>query len=328
VYKSNNQDIVQPGSFAFNQYEYVPGRDPALAQTAKVTDMRVTDNGPLLTKVVLHCVAPGTKGLVIYYELDNKNGNLTITDSLDKLKVREKEAVHFAFPFNIPVAALNADNGAFPYAPFTDTLAGGNRDFGYIGKWMDWSGADWGLTFVSPQTPIMEWGAMRSEVIGANSSVSQWKTSFSPGQTLFSYALNNYWHTNYKADQEGNVCFSYTLIPHGPKDLVAAYKSAEDIIAPPVVLQSAKRHLESPFITLGNNQAVVNIIVPLSAPGSYWVRVYNPSDKPVHTTISAGTLKVFRSSVHQEKGASISPGGLDLEPFGNADLLLISGQNK
>lgn len=328
VYKSNNQDIVQPGSFAFNQYEYVPGRDPANAQTAKVTNMQVTDNGPLLTKVVLHCDAPGTKDLVISYELNNNNGNLTITDSLDKLKVREKEAVHFAFPFNIPGSALNADNGAFPYAPFTDTLAGGNRDFGYIGKWMDWSGADWGLTFVSPQTPIMEWGEMRSELIPANSSVSKWKTSFSPTQTLFSYALNNYWHTNYKADQEGSVCFSYTLIPHGPKDLVAAYKSAEEIIAPPVILQSAKRHLETPFIKLSNNQAVVNIIQPLATPGNYWIRVYNPSDKPVHTNLSAGTLKIFRSSMHQEKGTAVSPGGLDLEPFGNVDLLLISGLNK
>lgn len=41
-------------------------------------------------------------------------------------------------------------------------------------------------------------------------------------QTFFSYVMNNYWHTNYKADQDGPVTFRYALRPHGARSSTAA----------------------------------------------------------------------------------------------------------
>jgi hypothetical protein len=35
------------------------------------------------------------------------------------------------------------------------------------------------------------------------------------GTTVHAYLLNNYWHTNYKADQQGPLRFRFILRPHG-----------------------------------------------------------------------------------------------------------------
>ncbi|HTJ12387.1 MAG TPA: hypothetical protein VL547_10200, partial [Dinghuibacter sp.] len=276
------RNLIRPG---FNQYLYVPGRDPAGAQTAKVKRIDTTENGPLLTVIRIDADAPGARKLTIEYRLDNVSGALTIVDSIDKEKVRTKEAVHFAFPFDIPGADLVADNGAFPYHPFSDTLPGGNRDFGYVGKWMDVSNAKEGVTLCPLETPIMEWGSMRSEVIPAGASVSPWKKTFQPIQTFYSYAMNNYWHTNYKADQEGWAVFTYVLTPHGPRNLADCYKLGEEAAMPPTAGPAT-----GPGIRLTNPNIVVAAI------RGRRIEVYNPTDKPQATTIRGNqpiTLKPF-----------------------------------
>lgn len=314
------RDVVQHGPYELNQYEYVPGRDPAGAVTSHLTDIAVTEDGPLLTVIRLRAEAPGARALHIEYHLDNIDGTLTIIDSVDKEKVRTKEAVHFAFPLSIPGADLVADNGSFPYRPFVDTLAGGNRDFGYVGKWMDLSNNDWGLTLCSLETPIVEWGAMRSEVIAPGSSVSAWKTTFTPTQTFFSYALNNYWHTNYKADQDGWAAFTYVLQPHGPRNLVDCYKRGVEAEQPLVVLDAGAEDPGLPH--LSNPDAVIASVIPLLTKKMVWVEVYNPSDNPLETQVLAPGSTVYYSNIHQEVLAPLTGKALRLRPFERVNLIL------
>ena len=67
-------------------------------------------------------------------------------------------------------------------------------------------------------TPLMEIGTATDETPGPR-GVRLWKTSAPASQRLYSYALNNYWHTNYKADQDGPIAFRYAVEPHAGNDL-------------------------------------------------------------------------------------------------------------
>ena len=60
---------------------------------------------------------------------------------------------------------------------------------------------------------LVEQGSMLSEVKGKY-GVKDWKTRTHSLRPVFSYVLNNYWHTNFKADQEGMINVRYTLLPH------------------------------------------------------------------------------------------------------------------
>jgi hypothetical protein len=47
--------------------------------------------------------------------------------------------------------------------------------------------------------------------------------------------MNNYWHTNYKADQPGPVTFDFVLRFHGPFHLEAARKFGYEVTRPVLV---------------------------------------------------------------------------------------------
>jgi len=63
-----------------------------------------------------------------------------------------------------------------------------------------------------------------------------------PSAIFFSYAMNNYWHTNYRADQSGPIEFRYSLFPHAAYDAVRATRLGREE-RQPLIVASAKRKL-------------------------------------------------------------------------------------
>ncbi|MCX6562012.1 MAG: hypothetical protein NTU60_00250, partial [Candidatus Aminicenantes bacterium] len=140
-------------------------------------------------------------------------------DIIDKSRVREKESVHIAFPFRVIDGIVRLDIGWGLIRPDADQIAGSCKDFfGVLAA--DVSNSRMGLTWVSFDAPLVEIGRMTDETL-FDKSGRRWRTEIGPTQTLYSYAMNNYWHTNYKADQEGPVTLRYSIRPHG------VYNSAE-----------------------------------------------------------------------------------------------------
>lgn len=313
ILKATNTDIVKKGQYQFNQYLYVPGRDPATAVTSKVKVIRLNEMGVYETDVTVVCEAEGTSGLSIRYRLNNISGALTIENHLEKTKVRTKEAVHFAFPFNIANGKWKADNGFLAYDPLNDTIPGNNKDFTYCGKWADLSNKDWGVTYFSPDAPIIEFGEMNSEVIPAGKGAKVWKSKQTPSQLLFSYALNNYWHTNYKADQEGPVSFTYTILPHGKFSITDAYKRAEEIYQPPVLIQTDKIKVQAPLI-INNEKVVVSTLVPAKDGNGIVVRLYNTSQEKQQVSLKTRSGKLVASNLYEDLLPAIS-GEIILLPF-------------
>ena len=75
---------------------------------------------------------------------------------------------------------------------------------------MDVSNDDYGVTWVTPDAPLVEVGAITND---PRSPVG-WIKKLEPTTTLYSYVMNNYWETNYKASQSGEHTFRYYIRPH------------------------------------------------------------------------------------------------------------------
>ena len=105
-------------------------------------------------------------------------------------------------------------------------ISGANKDFVSVQHWIDVSNDDYGVTVVSPQGALFEVGGMVNEVPVNN--VKVWKTETASSPVLFLYAMNNYWHTNYKADQEGKVRFDMYLKFHRAFNLSESRKFGMD----------------------------------------------------------------------------------------------------
>ncbi len=155
-----------------------------------------------------------------------------------KKATRDKESLHLALPFNIPNATVRIGVGDTCVTPESGRIPGSNNDFFCAQRWIDVSNDSMGVTIVCPQGAIWEIGEMVDERKvnpgrGTNPEYYKaWKTEARSSSTIYLYALNNYWHTNFKADQEGPITVDIYLKMHGPFDLEEARRFGLEMTRP------------------------------------------------------------------------------------------------
>lgn len=210
---------------------YVNGLDPANHSLTRVERMEWVEDGPVVQKLRITCGMEGSNDVV--YEISRYNGldYLQLSVSIDKKAVREKEAVHIAFPFALPDPTVRIGVGDRFFTPEDGQIPGANKDFFSVQRWLDVSGGGKGVTLSSPQGALFEIGDMVDEE-RINNGYKKWKDRQASSSTLFLYALNNYWHTNYKADQEGVIRFDVYLSFHGAFEAGAANRFGYEMAQP------------------------------------------------------------------------------------------------
>lgn len=158
--------------------------------------------------------------------------------SISKSRVRDKESLHLALPFNLPNATVRIGIGDTCVTPESGRIPGSNNDFFCAQRWIDVSNDSMGVTIVCPQGALWEVGEMVDERKvnpgrGTNPELYKaWKTEAKSSSTIYLYALNNYWHTNFKADQEGPITFDLYLKMHGPFKLEEARRFGLEMTRP------------------------------------------------------------------------------------------------
>ncbi len=310
--------IEKDGPFSLNEYLYVPGRNPASALRAGSPKIRMVEKGPVVASLLVESDAPGCSRLVREITLVQDMDWVLISNSIEKKKVRDKESIHFAFPLSIPNGDLRVDIGWGVIRPDQDQLPGACRDYLYAHNWVDISGPEFGLTWVTLDSPLVEPGAMTDESLGA-SGTRIWKTKLRPSQTLFSYVANNYWHTNYKADQEGWVTLRYAIRPHGKFDAAEAKRLGLELSRP---LFAVPADSSSPPVTSLFRTEPPDVIVTSLRPSedgrALMIRLYNASTENRRLEMIWGAFQptaVYLSSPFEDKKKEIDfPFGLP--PFG------------
>ncbi|MDQ8154240.1 MAG: hypothetical protein P3B98_06210, partial [Gemmatimonadota bacterium] len=103
-----------------------------------------------------------------------------------------------------------------------------------------------------------------------------------PGTELVAYVMNNYWHTNFKADQPGPVTFRMSLIPHDGFDAARATRAGLFASVPPQV--GAPGAIGAAFL-LDNAHLVVTALAPTADGAADLVRLWNPGADAQSATI-------------------------------------------
>jgi alpha-mannosidase len=173
-----------------------------------------------------------------------------------------------------------------------DQLAGSNMDYLYGRRWLDVSAADKGIQWMLLEMPLVEPGNMIDERLTVLPSHKEWKKDGKPTSTWFSYVMNNYWHTNYKADQEGVVHFRYALHPHNMVNGSEMEKAASEFTQPLIALPIENGIvLPKGLFELTNNRIVVTSITP-NEDGTYLIRLFNPEPSVQQTQFIWKSLQV------------------------------------
>jgi hypothetical protein len=279
LWKGKNISLVDERAAAgLDEYLYIPGTDPARAQRLSGVRVRVKENGPLVVSLLIEGDAPGAKKYSSEVRLVAGLNRVDILTTFDKLAVREKESVHFAFPFRVLGAQMRYDVADGIVRASEDQLPGACKNFFSAVSWTDVSNTDYGVTLALPDAPLVEMGAITAE--------QPWLRTIQSSSVLYSYSLNNYWHTNYKADQEGPESFSYAIQPHAAFSPAAAARFGRERREPLVVAPADESHpAAKSLFQISPNDVMVSSVKPISGGDGWLVYLYNPSGADQRITL-------------------------------------------
>ncbi len=223
--------------FNFNQYIYenpVGGR-PAVDNMAVRTSFNRSVptaatlsagwNGPVAFSLVSRAAALHTPRLEQQVILYDGLKRIDLVTSLEKEAVRIPEAVYFAFPFAGPKGQFLMEIADGAMRPESEQLPGTSRDWHTVQNWVEIAGAKGCLVWSPLEAPLLQFGDINT---------GKWlKKMDLPNSHLYSYAMNNYWMTNFKADQGGPFTFHYALTSRsGGSDLLRSSRFGWEVHTP------------------------------------------------------------------------------------------------
>ncbi len=294
--------VDQKAGFGLNEYFYLPGSDVAGVRRSGPVRVAVKERGPLLASLVVEGEAPGCHRLTREYRLHAMRGYVEVVDTVDKQAVRAKEGVHFGFPFDVPGGVVRMDVPWGVVRPEEDQLVGACRNWFTVQRWVDISNEGMGVTLLTPDAPLVQVGAMTANLIGGLAGSKLWLERIEPSGTIYSWAMNNHWHTNYRAEQEGPTVFRYVIVPHegGAADQVSmrAQRVAMELSQPPVVMR-ARGDLGrgQPFQVVGGSGSGAVQVAGFkpSEDGRAWIlRLFGYSGEDEVVTVTWGEPKPVR----------------------------------
>ncbi|NJD18113.1 MAG: hypothetical protein FIA95_02345 [Gemmatimonadetes bacterium] len=231
VHRETGRELVDGSQGGLARYVYVPGRAPAKAVGPGPARVAWKEAGPLVWSVEIAAPAPGLRAdALTEVRLVEGLDRVDLSNRIAKAWVLEPEAVLFRFPFALrsPTARLDAPFGSF--RPEVDQVPGACKNYFSVQRWVDLSEEWGGVTLTSVDAPLVQLGEVRTAAI-----VTGWLRKAEPSATLYSYVMNNYWETNYRAAQDDEVTFRYALRVHGPADEAAPARFGLEEARPLVV---------------------------------------------------------------------------------------------
>jgi len=163
-------------------------------------------NGPIWKSLIIHGTAEDcadNKGVTCEIRLYNHQKRIELHFAMRKLAVEAPEAVYVAFPFQLQNGQIIFEAQGGMVIPGKDQLAGTASDWNTVQGFASVRNNNAQIIWGSTEIPLVHFGGLN---IGNFDYVSKPKNPH-----IFSWVLNNYWTTNFKASQQGELNWSYFL---------------------------------------------------------------------------------------------------------------------
>jgi len=310
--KPAGRELVDPKSpYLFDQYLYVAGGDntrlihisehlpnanltvsPAAAATA--VNAVATPWGQSLRYRVSGRAAPRIE---VEIRLFNGEKKIEIVNRLQKEPVNDKEAIYFAFPFAAPQPEFEYEGQNGTVDPARDELAGGCREWYTVGHWARVSGGGVSAAVIPIDAPLVTFGDINRGL---------WPEKFEPrSPAIFSYALNNYWHTNFPRVQSGEFTFRYVVTSDSQLDPAYLSRLGRESLTPletgeltrndKVGLRGSLPATPASFLGLDGDGAELETLKPAEDGEGYIVRLLETAGHEGKVRLSSRLLEFSRA---------------------------------
>ncbi|MCX6928923.1 MAG: glycoside hydrolase [Verrucomicrobia bacterium] len=275
---------------ALNDFFYLPGSDLKKLKRNATPRISVKERGPLVASLLIESDAPGCKRLLREVRVVDGLDYVEIINTVDKLAVRAKEGLHFGFGFNVPDGTARMDVGWAVVRPELDQIPASCKNWFSVQRWVDISNDRFGVTWSPVDAPLVEVGGITANLIGSQTNPDVWIQHLQPSQTIYSWVMNNHWHTNYRAEQEGPTVFRFVIRPHKGYAAVDAARFGVACSQPLIASPATGPAPGKPRLKLSSDKVVITAFKP-SDDGKAWiVRLFGASGKAEKVKLAwAGT---------------------------------------
>jgi hypothetical protein len=237
--KTANRELVDASApYKLNEYLYVSGGEgslilnhafgtaPANLKIDVPASAEIVENfkTPFGQRIVVVTKAKNTPSLRSEYLVYESIKRVDVVNTFDKQPTRAKEAVYFAYPFAArqPAFEVQIQNGWC--RPNDDQLPGACREWFTPQNLIHLRDGSFDVAWATPDAPL---------VCLTDINRGKWLTHLPiTNGHVYSYALNNYWFTNYRAEQGGTFKFRYSITSGDALDRVALARFDADTRAP------------------------------------------------------------------------------------------------
>lgn len=306
--RANGSDIEFAGG-PINNYIYLPGADVANAEPSGPAKISVKENGPLVVSLVAESDAPGCNHLTREVRLVDGMNRVDISDLVDKKPVRSVEGVHLGFNFNVPDPVVHINSPGTIGQPEKDQLPGACKNWFCVERWVDISDSGRGVTWSTADAPLMEMGGLTANLPRSQPDPNVYLKTIRPSSRIYSWVMNNHWHTNYRADQEGPVWFHYAIQPHATYDPLAATHFGVESTEPLIVSPASGAAPLASCLSIQPPGVIATAFKPSDDGKALIVRLFNPTSQPLTAQLkwNQPVRQVWLSSAREEQGKKAPP---------------------
>ncbi len=181
--------------------------------------------------------------------------------------------------------------------PARDELAGGCREWYTAGRWSRVSGGGASAVVVPLDAPLVTFGDINRGL---------WPRKFEPrSATIFSYAMNNYWHTNFPRVQSGAFTFRYVLTSGGDLNPALLSRLGQEELTPlelgelnrndKVGLRGRLPDTAGSFLGLSGEGVELETLKPAEDGNGYIARLLETGGHAATARLSSGLVRIERA---------------------------------
>ena len=156
--------------------------------------------------------------LIVEYRVFNVEKKIEIVYKLRKKAITDPEAVYVSFPYEVAGGKIWLDVPGGNIEAGVDQIPGSSNDWYTVQNYAAARSNDSQIIMGSCEIPLMQFGAINT---------GRYDAGAKPQSTnMYSWPMNNYWTTNFNADQMGQVQWSYFITSSADNSIQRATRFA------------------------------------------------------------------------------------------------------
>jgi hypothetical protein len=172
----------------------------------RLVQVREVERGPLWITIEQEYETAGMSYYTLRLTVYAHEPRVDATIRLHKDSVWEPENVYISLPMYMPNAQLWFEKSGALMRPGIDQIPGTGLDFYCIQDGLGWIGQDQGLAIAIPDAPLVQIGPL-----AFGDRKLQGQQDGNETRVVYSWILNNFWETNFKATLGGFYEFRYSV---------------------------------------------------------------------------------------------------------------------